>query len=129
MQMPNRYLILEDEPLIAMDLKFAFEDAGADAVTASSCREAIGEIERDHLCGAVLDVNLGQGETCEAAAKRLTEENIPFVLHTGDLNRVGEFLRSLGAPILGKPRAADDVISFVMNLVEEGGGTPRPDRA
>ncbi|WP_120715725.1 response regulator [Tsuneonella amylolytica] len=114
----KRYLILEDEPLIAMDLMFAFEDAGVDAVTAVSCREAVAEIERDQLCGAVLDVNLGHGETCEEAARRLTEQRIPFVLHTGDLNRVGEFLRSLGAPILAKPRAADEVIRFVMDMVD-----------
>lgn len=120
----NRYLILEDEPLIAMDLVFAFEDEGAQAVTATSCREAIGQIDREQPCGAVLDVNLGHGETCEEAARRLKELDIPFVLHTGDLNRVGEFLRSLGAPILSKPRAADDVIKFVMDMVANGAAPP-----
>jgi ActR/RegA family two-component response regulator len=55
--MQQRYLILEDEPLIAMDLKFAFEDAGVEAVTASSCAEAVREIETGGLAGAVLDVN------------------------------------------------------------------------
>lgn len=118
--MQQRYLILEDEPLIAMDLKFAFEDAGAEAVTASSCAEAVREIETGGLAGAVLDVNLGRGETCEEAAKRLRAGEIPFVLHTGDLNRVGEFLRSLGAPILAKPRAAEDVIAHVMKMVGHG---------
>ncbi|MFN6933894.1 MAG: response regulator [Tsuneonella sp.] len=119
-----RYLILEDEPLIAMDLKFAFEDAGVEAVTAGSCREAMGEIDRERICGAVLDVNLGRGETCEETARRLNEMRIPFVLHTGDLNRVGEFLRSLGAPILGKPRAADEVIRYVMDMVANDQGAP-----
>jgi ActR/RegA family two-component response regulator len=121
----RRYLILEDEPLIALDLKFAFEDVGVDAVTASTCEEAVSEIAQDHLCGAVLDVNLGRGETCEEAARRLTEHRIPFILHTGDLNRVGEFLRSLGAPIVSKPRAAEDVIRTIMDIVS-GHGTPQP---
>ena len=74
------------------------------------------EIEEGGLKGAVLDVNLGRGETCEEAAKRLTERRIPFLIHTGDLDRVGEFLRSLGAPILAKPRAAEDVIERIMKM-------------
>lgn len=115
--MQHRYLILEDEPLIAMDLKFAFEDAGATATTASTCAQAIEEIDSGGLVGAVLDVNLGRGETCEDAARQLNEQRIPFVLHTGDLNRVGEFLRSLNAPILAKPRAAEEVISHIMRIV------------
>lgn len=118
--MQHRYLILEDEPLIAMDLKFAFEDAGAAATTASSCADALEEIGFGGLVGAVLDVNLGHGETCEEAARQLTEQQIPFVLHTGDLNRVGEFLRSLGAPILAKPRAAEEVIGHIMKMVSTG---------
>jgi DNA-binding response OmpR family regulator len=118
--MQHRYLILEDEPLIAMDLKFAFEDAGAIATTASTCADALEEIGIGGLVGAVLDVNLGHGETCEEAARRLTQQQIPFVLHTGDLNRVGEFLRSMGAPILSKPRAAEEVIAHIMKLVGSG---------
>lgn len=121
--MQQRYLILEDEPLIAMDLKFAFEDAGASAATASNCADAISEIDTGGLVGAVLDVNLGHGETCEEAARKLTQGQIPFVLHTGDLNRVGEFLRSLGAPILSKPRCAEEVVGHVMRMVRNAPGS------
>ena len=114
-----RYLILEDEPLIAMDLKFAFEDAGASATTTTTCDEAIAEIEQGQIVGAVLDVNLGRGETCEDAARERPAQKIPFVLHTGDLNRVGEFLRSLGAPILSKPRSSEEVIRHIMKMVSD----------
>ena len=68
------YLILEDEPIIGMDLQFAFEDAGAAAKTAGTCAEAVCAIESGGFAGAVLDVNLGRGETCEEAAKRLREK-------------------------------------------------------
>ena len=112
----KRYLIVEDEPLIAMDLEFAFADANALSVSASSVDAALAAIDRFRFDGAVLDVNLGRGETCERAARRLTELGIPFVLHTGDLNRVGELLRSLGAPILPKPLAAEEVVRHVMGL-------------
>jgi DNA-binding response OmpR family regulator len=113
----NCFLIVEDEPLIAMDLKFAFEDAGAGAVTAATCEQAVGALGKHEFDGAILDVNLGRGETCEHAAAELKSRGIPFVLHTGDLDRVGEFLRGLGAPILSKPRPAEDVVRYTMALV------------
>jgi len=111
------FLIVEDEPFIAMDLQYAFEDEGAKAVTAVSCQEALIALAERNFSGAVLDVNLGRGETCEQAAAELERRGIPFVLHTGDLNRVGEFLRGLGAPILSKPRPAGDVARYAISML------------
>ncbi|MFW2349318.1 response regulator [Qipengyuania sp.] len=111
------FLILEDEPLIAMDLKFAFEDAGCEAVTAVDNGEARSLIENSAIAGAILDVSLGGGETCRETADRLLERTIPFILHTGDLNRVGEHLREIDARIIAKPRPADDVVAALMELV------------
>lgn len=113
----TRFLILEDEPLIAMDLQFAFEDEGFEAVTAGSCEEAMAALEDQEFAGAILDVNLGHGTTCEKAAAELKRRGIPFVLHTGDLDRVGEFLRALEAPILSKPRPAEDVVRYTLAMI------------
>jgi DNA-binding response OmpR family regulator len=113
----NCFLILEDEPLIAMDLKFAFEDAGAGAVTAATCDQAIEAMNDNDFSAAILDVNLGRGETCAQAAAALKKLGIPFVLHTGDLDRTGEFLRELNAPVLSKPRGADDVVRYMMGMI------------
>ncbi|MEW4449016.1 response regulator [Qipengyuania sp. JC766] len=110
------FLVLEDEPLIAMDLKFAFEDAGHEAVTTSDCSNACEVISGGKIAGAVLDVNLGEGRTCEKAANELHRRGIPFVLHTGDLDRVGEYLRDLDAPILSKPRAANQVVEHILQM-------------
>jgi len=41
---------------------------------------------------------------------------VPFLLHTGDLDRAGEALRDLDAPILAKPSGADDVVSRLFGL-------------
>lgn len=104
-------LIVEDEPLIALDLRYACEDAGIGSVVAGSCRQALAELDaHDGIDGAVLDVNLGHGQTCEAVANALRARRVPFVLNTGDLDRAGEFLRGINAPILSKPTAADAVV-------------------
>lgn len=113
------FLVLEDEPLIAMDLKFSFEDAGHRAVSAVDNEEAIACIGEHTIAGAVLDVSLGRGLTCEPTAKELQRRGIPFVLHTGDLNRVGEALRAIDAPVIAKPRPAEDVIAQLIALIGE----------
>lgn len=113
----NCVLILEDEPFIALDLRYACEDAGLRAVMARTSRQAFDALTANpDIDGAVLDVNLGRGETCETAAQTLRELGIPFVLHTGDLNRAGETLRAIDAPILAKPVAAAEVIARLLEL-------------
>lgn len=112
-------MVLEDEPLIAMDLKLAFEDAGYEAVSAIDNAEALDCIERHDLAGAVLDVTLGGGRTCEKTAEKLSELGIPFVLHTGDLDRAGEHLRRFDAPVIAKPRPADDVVDEMVKRIAE----------
>ena len=66
--------------------------AGSGHATSSACSneaEATPLLERA-IDGAVLDVNLGHGETCEPIAVELRKRRIPFLLHTGDLDRVLE---------------------------------------
>lgn len=115
----RRFLILEDEPFVAMDLQMAFEAAGHVAETAPDCDHAIALIEQQKFCGAILDVNLGGGETCEEAAAHLKARSTPFILHTGDLNRAGELLRSFGVRIVEKPTEADKVIEALLSVVEK----------
>lgn len=113
------FLVLEDEPFISMDLSMAFEDAGHEAATAATCDEALDVLAINQVAGAVLDVNLGGGETCERAAVELHRRGLPFVLHTGDLNRVGEFLRNFRAPIIEKPVPSDTVVARLLDLCSE----------
>ena len=123
----HTFLILEDEPLIAMDIKMAFEDAGYAAVTSVDNSEALSCIDDSTISGAILDVSLGGGETCRLTADRLSERKIPFILHTGDLNRVGEYLNEIDAPVVAKPRPADDVVAALMELVETENASVAPD--
>lgn len=115
---PPIVLVLEDEPLIAMDLQFAFEDHGVDVHVAASCGEACGLLETLDFDGAVLDVNLGRGETCERVAAVLRSRGVPFVLHTGDLNRQGEAIARLDAVVVPKPTPATQVAQLVLTEME-----------
>lgn len=111
----NCILIVEDEPFIALDLQYACEDAGLSAIMAGSSGAALEALAaNDTIDGAVLDVNLGNGETCEAIAQALRVRGVPFVLNTGDLNRAGEYLRGIQAPILAKPSSANEVVERLL---------------
>lgn len=112
-------LVVEDEPFVALDLKYACEDQGYEAVTAATSSQALETLADHPVIGAVLDVNLGRGETCEAIAQALKQRSIPFVLHTGDLDRAGEYLRGIKAPIISKPSTASTVIARLLDLISE----------
>lgn len=112
-------LILEDEPLIAMDLKMAFEDAGVSAHAAANCERAFELLDSQPILAAILDVNLGHGKTCDGVAVELRKRGIPFVLHTGDLDRRGEHLREIDAPVIPKPSESSYVVNRLLELLEK----------
>lgn len=118
LERPLVILLLEDEPLIAMDLQFVFEDYGVEVHVAASCSAAGEIIDKVPIDGAVLDVNLGRGETCENVAGRLRELGVPFILHTGDLDRQGEAIRRLDATVVPKPTPATQVAKMVLAEIE-----------
>lgn len=116
-------LLLEDEPLILMDLEFAAEDRGCEVIATASCSEAMAAIEArgQTIDAAILDVSLGQGNTCFPVAHALDQLKIPYLLHSGDLDRLDERIRELKANLIAKPAAAEQVVSAAIIACEESG--------
>lgn len=75
-----RVLIVEDEPLVALDLEATFKDAGASVVCALSFVHAIDVIQRNLIDFAVLDTNLWQGQTSYPISDMLRAAAIPFAV-------------------------------------------------
>ena len=68
---PKRVLLVEDEPVVAMDLEMILRGAGYVVVgPATRLAEAMCMAEEEALDGAVLDVNLG-GERVFSVAEAL----------------------------------------------------------
>ncbi len=78
----KRILIIEDEYLIAADLKRALVDAGAVIVGPAATLEAGQILVEEDIDLALLDVNL-DGEHCYPLASRLRDRSVPFVFLTG----------------------------------------------
>jgi CheY-like chemotaxis protein len=75
-------LIIEDEPLVALDMRFAFEKAGGSVVLVYSLPDAAHHVEQDGLSGAVLDYGLGRQDS-DALCHYLRQRHIPFIQHSG----------------------------------------------
>ncbi|MCQ8183832.1 response regulator [Parvularcula maris] len=113
----RRVLLLDDEVFLLLDLEMTFEMEGFEVLTATNCSEALKLLENAAVDVAVLDVNLGQGRTCAAVAEELTGQGVPFLLHTGDLDRRGELLRDLSGVIIPKPSPSEVVVAEASALL------------
>jgi DNA-binding NtrC family response regulator len=115
-------LLLEDEPLILMDLEFAAEEAGCLPLCASAVSQALRMLGSDRRIDvAILDVSLKDDETCLPVAHALQERGIPFLLHSGDLDRTDEKVRELDAVLIAKPASADRVVETALDLTRQTG--------
>jgi len=116
MTAPNRILIIEDEPLIAMMLEDFLDVLGKQlAGTADSVADALALIEAGGIDAAILDVNLRGGEKSWPVADALVAKGVPFVFATGgSQDSITEHYR--GHPTLPKPFTMDAVAKVLDGL-------------
>jgi DNA-binding response OmpR family regulator len=111
----KRILIVEDEPLVALDLEEILEGAGY--VVAGSARdtvEAMVILDQSHVDAAILDANL-KGESAEPVAVRLRATGVPFVAVSGyTSDELSGWLG--GARLLNKPFAEAELLAIVQGL-------------
>lgn len=114
-------LLVEDDPVIAIDAEAVLQELGADVVTlAATAAQGLKAIEAKRPDVALLDVNLGQG-TSEPVARMLDALGIPFALTTGDAHRSDLPAAFRARPICTKPYGADD-LSRVLEQAMTGAG-------
>ncbi len=118
---PVNIMVLEDELMILMDLEFAAEDRGCTVRSATTVEEAMALLDDDtaRIDVAVLDVTLSPQSTCFPVARQLDLRGIPYILHSGDLDRHNERIRELDAVLIAKPAHSDDVIDRALSLLDQ----------
>jgi CheY-like chemotaxis protein len=113
----KRFLIVEDEPLIALEITAGLENAGMDVEgPVSSVEDALRAIDDDgSFDGVLLDANL-RGEPAGEIAAALTRRNIPFVFVTGYGRQA--LPESFGqSPMLAKPFTQEQLLQTAARLV------------
>jgi CheY-like chemotaxis protein len=122
MNTPNRtlagrtILIVEDEPLIALEVQSAFSAAGASIMSATDSSEALRMLSSSDPSAAVVDISLDRGDDCSAVCNRLSDRCIPFVIYTGDA-RADILLKWPDAPLLTKLANKERVVGVVAGLL------------
>lgn len=104
-------LIVDDEPLIALDLAEIFESAGADVITTTTLKHALILAERRGLAAAVVDYAMDDGDSDELC-KKLAERGVPFVIYSGLASKE---LCDI-APFVAKPAPPDLLVTTLEDL-------------
>lgn len=120
----QRLLVVEDEPLIGLDIVCTLQDAGANVVgPAGSEEEALRIIASGSFDAALLDANL-HGKPVDQIAAALTRHNIPFAFVSGH-GRDGLPQSFAMAPLVGKPFTQEQLLQVVRQLLQAGSGAAR----
>lgn len=86
--MVGAILVVEDEPLILLDVETALQEAGFEVVTAHNAAEAIAafDAEPERCKGLITDIRLGAGKSGWDVARHLRQANstLPVIYVSGD---------------------------------------------
>ncbi len=114
--MPQKILLIEDEPMIAMLLEDFIDMAGHEACgPVETVDGALAAIEAGGFGAAIMDINLN-GQKAWAVAEALRVRAIPFAISSGaaDSEIPEEYT---DAPLLKKPYMLADVESALGKLL------------
>jgi PAS domain S-box-containing protein len=117
----KRILIVEDEPLLSMDLETALTEVGCEVKgPAGTLKKAMGLIAKSDYDAALLDANLG-GRPVDELAAALTQQNVPFAFVTGyGREALPQGFRH--AMLLGKPFNKEQLRAVVQALIYRDAG-------
>jgi signal transduction histidine kinase/DNA-binding response OmpR family regulator len=115
----KRFLVVEDEPLVALDLSAGLREAGAEVVASTGTASvALEIINNKSLDAALLDGNL-HGRPVDEIAAALTRRNVPFVFVTGyGRESLPQSFRNVA--VLSKPFSQEQLLRAAALLVERG---------
>jgi len=115
----RRVLVVEDEYLIASEVKRWLQAAGSEVLgPVPSVDRALDLIAEGHPDVAVLDVNLGAGDDAYPIADRLGALGVPYLFATGDV-RLTETSIYRDRPRLEKPFLARDLVRALTAILAE----------
>ena len=108
-----RVLVVEDDPLLIMDIESTLTEAGAVVVDACrTVRDAVWRSNDADFSVAILDFRIGS-ETVSPVARRLADRGVPFVIYTGQARDEAGLAEWLDRSIVEKPAAPQALVSAV----------------
>jgi DNA-binding response OmpR family regulator len=114
------FLVVEDEPLISLEMTAIFEGAGAKVLPARTLAEAVRLIGQDSVSAAVLDFGLG-GESVSTLCGNLRERGIPFMFYSGHGHVQASYPESV---VVEKPASGATLLAAMADLVGRRAAEP-----
>lgn len=119
--MTARILIIEDEALVAMELRFILEDLGHEVAGIAADARAAREIARESQVDlALVDIHLSDGPTGVGLGRDLADEGVTVVFMTANPGMVRNGVAgTIG--VLSKPtdeRAVEQVVDYALRRRE-----------
>ena len=112
-----RVLIVEDDPLIALDIADTISAAGAEIIgPAHTVSAALTQIGHQAPDVAILDWRL-ESETASPVAAELVNRAVPFLFHTS--SRGHPEAAHPGVPIIDKPTRPEQLVLAVTTLTKK----------
>ncbi len=108
-------LVVEDEPLIVMDISMAFEKSRSHVTSTNTVKHAKLLVEHDGLSAAILDHALSDGDSTSLCT-RLTARGIPFLMYSGFTTTDGA---CKDAPRLNKPASHEQLLNAMEALIRD----------
>jgi PAS domain S-box-containing protein len=120
----KRILVIEDEPLVAMDLESSLQAAGCEVVgPAGTLVHAMSLVAQADYDVALVDVNLA-GRPVDEIATALTQKNRPFAFVTG-YGREALPRGFRDAVVLNKPFSQEQLLASLEVLLYQAAGVVR----
>ena len=112
-----RILLVEDDPLICLDLETSLAEFGAIVTAVSNVASAFAALSIAMPDIAVLDFELG-AETSEPIAEVVQARKIPFLYLSGHSEHDERFGRWRGIRVLAKPLSAARIARGIQDVLE-----------
>jgi CheY-like chemotaxis protein len=109
----QRILVVEEQPLVALDLKLAFEQAGAEVVVAGNAAEALGRVSQFDFTAGVVDWR-PQSDDHRVVARALKQRKVRFLFYA--TNPPEDVTTVRGAPVFLKPSRPADIVQALALL-------------
>lgn len=113
----RRIIVVEDNPIVALDLEFILSGAGAEVIGPFHAIPTMCESRPD---AAILDVEL-DGCTVFPFAERLRARGVPIVFHTGYWDTDAIRHRFPHAFLRRKPSLPEDLLDALEAVMAAGG--------
>jgi DNA-binding NtrC family response regulator len=113
-------LIIEDEPLIALDLEQALTSSGAVVNIANTVASALEAADAPAVTAAIVDLRLHE-HSVRDVVERLVTRNLAFVFYTGQTEATTAASWP-SVPLLLKPLPAKAVVDMLARVVSTKGG-------